>query len=195
MNSACNRAVAFTVSGILGICATACSSPEPIYYDLQAAPGRALASPRLAVEVVRPGLAGYLDRSAIVLKQSGYKLDVDSQVRWGEPLADMIGRVLSQDLTQRLPASSVFSGDGAIGADADVRVEVNVQQFDAENDGSVRLVADVAIVQRSSHSTLAAHSVSYHVNGVQPGPAALASAMSLLLGDLADQVGADIARI
>jgi uncharacterized lipoprotein YmbA len=194
MSAAWNRTVAALLFGILMTCATSCSSPEPIYYTLRAMPGRVLVSRRLAVEVVRPGLAGYLDRSDIVLKQSDYKLDVDSQVRWGEPLADMVGRVLAQDLTQRLPSSSIFSGDGAIGADADVRVEVNVQQFNADTDGSVRLVANVAIVQRSSHTTLAAHSVSYHVDGVQPGPAGLASAMSLLLGELADQIGTDVAR-
>lgn len=194
MSAARNRRAAVIPFAILAACAASCSSPEPVYYTLRTVPGPVVAGPQLAVEVVRPGLAGYLDRSDIVIKQSGYKLDVDSQARWGEPLADMIGRVLAQDLTQRLPASSVFSGDGAIGADADVKAEVNVQQFAADADGSVRLVASVAIVQRALHTTLAAHSVAYHVDGTQPGPAGLASAMSVLLGQLADQVGADIAR-
>jgi uncharacterized lipoprotein YmbA len=144
--------------------------------------------------VVRPGLAGYLDRSGIVLKQAGYRLDVDSVVRWGEPLSDMIGRVLAEDLTQRLPGSSVFSGDGAIGADADVRVEINVQRFDAETDGSVSLIADLAIEQGMSHTAFAARAVSLRVADAQPGPAGLASAMSTLLGELADQVATDIAR-
>jgi uncharacterized lipoprotein YmbA len=146
------------------------------------------------VEVVRPGLAGYLDRSGIVLKQTDYRLDVDTLVRWGEPLSDMIGRVLAQDLTQRLPRSSVFSGDGAIGADADIRVEVNVQRFNAETDGSVSLLADVAIERGMSHTALAAHAVSLRVADAQPGPAGLASAMSTLLGELADQIASDIVR-
>jgi hypothetical protein len=106
----------------------------------------------------------------------------------------MIGRVLAQDLTQRLPGSSVFSGDGAIGADADIRVEVNVQRFDAETDGSVSLAADVAIVQRMSHTGHAAHAVSLRVADAQPGPSGLASAMSKLLGKLADQLATDVAR-
>jgi uncharacterized lipoprotein YmbA len=195
MSATSHRFATTFIFGIVWMCASACSSPDPTYYTLQAVPGHVIASRKLAVEVVRPGLAGYLDRSGIVLRQSEYKLDVDSQVRWGEPLADMIGRVLAQDLTQRLPASSVFSADGAIGVDADVRVEVNVQEFDTETAGTVKLVANVAIMQSASHATLAAHSVAYHLDGVQPGAGALASAMSSLLGDLADQIGADIARI
>jgi uncharacterized lipoprotein YmbA len=172
----------------------ACGSPEPIYYTLQAVPGSALTAPATSVEVVRPGLAGYLDRSGIVLKQSDYKLDVDTLVRWGEPLGDMIGRVLVQDLSQRLPETSVFSGDGAISADADIRVEVNVQKFDAEADGSAILRANVAIVRTVPHATLAAHSVALRNANVASGPRGLAAAMSELLGQLADQAAADIAR-
>jgi uncharacterized lipoprotein YmbA len=144
--------------------------------------------------VAHPGLAGYLDRSDIVLKQTDYRVDVDSQVRWGEPLADMIGRVLAQDLSQRLPGSSIFSGDGAIGADPDLRVEVDVQRFDAAADGSVTLLADIAIEQGVSHTAAAANSVSLRIDNVQTGPTGLAAAMSELLGQLADQIAASIAR-
>ncbi len=171
---------------------TACSSPDPAYYTLQPVDGRALPGPRKLIKLEHPGLAGYLDRSDIVLQQADYRLNVDSQVRWGEPLADMIGRVLTQDLTQRLPGSSVFSSDGAIGADADVRVEVDVQRFDREPDGSVSLTAELAIEAGQSHVAVATHAVSLHVPGVAPGPAALAAAMSQLLGDLADQAATDI---
>jgi uncharacterized lipoprotein YmbA len=146
------------------------------------------------IKVVHPGLAGYLDRSDIVLKQANFHVDVDSQVRWGEPLADMIGRVLAQDLSQRLPGSSVFSGDGAIGADPDLRVEVDVQRFDAAADGSVTLIANMAIEQGVSHTALASNSVSLRIVDAQTGPAALVAAMSDLLGQLADEMAANIAR-
>ena len=170
-----------------------CSSPEPAYYTLQPTNGATLPGGTRLVEVVRPGLAGYLDRSDIVLKQSDYRLSVDSQVRWGEPLADMIGRVLAQDLTQRLPGSSVFSNDGAIGADPAVRVEINVQRFDSESDGSVRLVADVAVERGLSHTPFASHAVTLQAPG-GAGAGGLVAAMSALLGELADQVASDIAR-
>jgi uncharacterized lipoprotein YmbA len=171
-----------------------CTSPDPTYYTLQPTSGAILPGGGAGlIEVVRPGLAGYLDRSDIVLKQADYRLSVDSQVRWGEPLADMVGRVLAQDLTQRLPGSSVFSNDGAIGADPNVRVEINVQRFDAEADGSVRLVANVAVARGLSHTPFAAHAVMLQTAG-GAGPGGLVAAMSVLLGELADQVASDIAR-
>jgi hypothetical protein len=175
------------------LCAASCTSPEPTYYTLQPAAGATLPGGAKLIEVVRPGLAGYLDRSDIVLKQADYRLSVNSQVRWGEPLSDMIGRVLAQDLTQRLPGSSVFSGDGAIGADPTVRVEINVQRFDAEADGSVRLAADVAVERGLSHTPLATHAVTLQM-AASPGAGGLVAAMSVLLGELADQVASDIAR-
>jgi uncharacterized lipoprotein YmbA len=106
----------------------------------------------------------------------------------------MIGRVLAQDLSQRLPGSSVFSGDGAIGADPDLRVEVDVQRFDAAADGSVTLIANMAIEQGVSHTALASNSVSLRIVDAQTGPAALVAAMSDLLGQLADEMAANIAR-
>jgi uncharacterized lipoprotein YmbA len=180
------------VLAVVGV--AACSSPEPTYYTLQPTEGTTLPGGRARlIEVVRPGLAGYLDRSDIVLKQADYQLSVNSQVRWGEPLGDMIGRVLAQDLTQRLPGSSVYSNDGAIASDPSVRVEINVQRFDAEADGSVKLVADVAVERGLSHTPFASHAVTLQTAG-GAGAGGLVAAMSVLLGELADQVASDIAR-
>lgn len=172
----------------------ACSSPDPAYYTLQPVAGRTTTIRARLIKVAHPGLAGYLDRSDIVLKQTDYRVDVDSQVRWGEPLADMIGRVLAQDLSQRLPGSSIFSGDGAIGADPDLRVEVDVRRFDAAADGSVTLLADMAIEPGVSHKAVAANSISIRLANIQTGPSGLASALSDLLGQFADQIAANIAR-
>ena len=63
--------------------------PDPTYYTLDVVPGTPLPGAPLSVEVRRPGLAGYLDRSDVVLKSADYTLAVNSQIRWAEPLGDM----------------------------------------------------------------------------------------------------------
>ncbi len=169
-----------------------CASQDPTYYTLQTVPGISIPGGPSSIEIRRPGLAGYLDRSGIVLKSADYRLSVDSQLRWGEPLGDMIGRVLAQDLSQRLPGASVFSESGAITADPQVRVEVDVQNFDQIATGAVVLNAEIAVEQGSSHRPLAARHVALSAQPAAPGAESLVATMSTLLGDLADRLAADI---
>ena len=182
--------VAFGVCLLLGV--ASCSSPDPTYYTLNPVSGTALPGGAVSVEVRRPGLAGYLDRSDIVLKSASYKLAVNSQLRWAEPLGDMVGRVLSQDLSQRLPGSSVFSESGAISAEPGVRVEVDVLRFDADASGAVVLQAEVAVERGTTHQPLATRHVALSAQPAGPGATELAASLSGLLGGLADQVAAAI---
>jgi uncharacterized lipoprotein YmbA len=171
---------------------SACSSPDPTFYTLQPIPGVAIAGGPATVEIRRPGLAGYLDRSDIVLKSAAYELSMNSQHRWGEPLGDMIGRVLTQDLSQRLPGTDTFAQTGAITADPQLRVEVDILNFDTDASGNVVLNAGVAIERGLSHAPLAAHHVALTAQPAGPGAAELAATMSTLLGELADRIATDI---
>ncbi len=171
----------------------ACTSPDPAYYTLQPVPGPAVPSAVGSVELRRPGLAGYLDRSDIVLKTAGYQLNVNSQLRWGEPLGDMIGRVLVQDLSQRLPQASVFAESGAITAEPQLRVEVDVLRFDADASGAVVLDAQLAVERGGgAHQPLSARRFSMIAPPGGAGAANLVASMSGLLGGLADQVARDL---
>ena len=87
------------------------------------------------MELQRPGLAGYLDRPGIVRANSAVQLSVTTNERWGEPLGDLIGRILAENLNQRLPGSSVFTSSGSISAQPDARVELDVQRLDADASG------------------------------------------------------------
>jgi uncharacterized lipoprotein YmbA len=175
----------------LALALSSCASPDPNFYTLTVIPGAILANGPATIEVRRPGLAGYLDRSDIVLKNQGYTLTVNSQQRWAEPLGDMIGRIIAQDLTQRLPNSSVFDQSGAITANPDARVEVDILNFDPTGDGTVTLNATYAIEQGSTHRPLASRHVSLTATPSGPGAANLAAAESSLLGSLADQIARD----
>jgi len=180
---------------VLASALAGCTSPDPNFYTLQTVPGPVLAGGPASVEVRRPGLAGYLDRSDIVLKQADYRLATNSQQRWGEPLGDMIGRILTQDLSQRLPGSSVFVQSGAITADPQARVEVDILNFDADGTGGVVLNAQVAVEIGITHRPAAAHHVALRGEVSGPGAQALVATMSGLLGELADQVASDVRLI
>jgi uncharacterized lipoprotein YmbA len=175
----------------LALALSACASPDPTFYTLTVVPGAALTGGPASIEVRRPGLAGYLDRSDIVLKNQSYTLVVNSQERWAEPLGDMIGRIIAQDLLQRLPGSSVFDQSGAITASPDARVEVDILNFDPTGDGIVTLNASYAIEQGTTHRPLASRHVSLTATPAGPGAASLAATESGLLGSLADQIAHD----
>ena len=166
----------------------ACSSPEPAYLH---APGPARLRhpwrPVKLIELRRIGLAGYLDRPEIVRNNEDYRLRIPSGERWGEPLGDLIGRVLAEDLNMRLPGSSVFTSAGAISATADATVELDLQRFDVDASGQVILLAQVA-VSRGRGRTAATTAVRLQI---PPGGSATrdqVAAMSLALGQLADRI-------
>ncbi len=170
-----------------------CRSPDPQIFTLQPVPGATIATPPVVVEVRRPGLAGYLDRSSIVVKNADYRIDVNSGTRWAEPLGDMIGRVLAQDVSQRLPGSSVFAESGGISTQADLRVDLDVQRFDRAGDGVVRLDGEMAIETASGHRRISARPIALQLRAPGDDATALAAAMSTLLSQAADQLAQDIA--
>ena len=189
------RSAGLRLTGLsLVLAAGSCSSPDPSLFTLQPVSGALPASATAQViELRRPGLAGYLDRPDIVLSNAGYQLTVNSQQRWAEPIGDMIGRVLTQDLSQRLPASTVFSETGAITADPALRIEVDIVRFDQGADGRVTLVAEAALEAGRSHAPLRARHITLQADPGAPGAAALVAAMSTLLGQLADRLAQDAA--
>jgi uncharacterized lipoprotein YmbA len=186
------RALAAALAG--GVLTSACgASPESTFYALgpvDVAPGAPKQIGPRAVRVRRPGIAGYLDRPEIVRRVADHRLGLTADERWGEPFDAMVGRVLAQDLQARIPGASVFTDDGAISAHPDAIVEVDVQRFDAGEDGTLTLFAEVAIETNPGHKTSTTRSV--RLTAPPPGPktAALVAAMSTLLARLADQVAA-----
>ena len=123
-----------------------CASSNPALYTLAAVPGVARGGGPRVVVLRQIGLPRYLDRSQVVRSSDNYRLDIDANNWWGEPLGAMIARVLEQELSERLPGTSVFSDTGAIAAEADATVEINIQRMDADAAGTVILAAQAAVV-------------------------------------------------
>ena len=107
--------------------------------------------------------------------------------RWGAWLHQgqicmTTGRILVQELTERLPGSTVFAENSAITVTADATIAINVQRLDTDSSGAVILLAQVAITGRNA----AARSIRLSVMPPSPGTSGLVSAMSTATAQLAD---------
>jgi hypothetical protein len=168
---------------------TSCASPNPVLYTLEPPPGPVRRNGPRVIELRSIGLARYLERSQIVRSSENFRLDVLPNDWWGEPLDAMIGRTLSRALTQRLPGSTVYLENGAISAEPDATVQVNVQRLDQDAAGAIRLVAQFAVVRRSGDT----RSVTIEVPVHGATTADLVAAMSDAAGQLADRIAAALA--
>lgn len=164
------------------------SSAEPSYYALAARPGQSMAGAPRQLEVRRPALAGYLDRAEIVHRVVDYKLKVQTGERWAEPLGDMVGRVLAQDLASRLPESTVFLESGSISAIPDAIVGIDVLRFDEDANGTVHLEAQIAVETTGNAKVTKARRIALDAKPDGGDTAALVGTMSALLGTLSDTV-------
>ena len=171
-----------------------CSSPNPSYYTLAAIRGTAMPGGPSLVELRRPGIAGYLDRSEITRSNTPYQLNVATGERWGEPFGDMVGRVLAEDLNSRLAGSSVFTSAGAISADAGARVEIDLQRFDADAGGQIVLAAQVAVTRNGNRGEPITRPVRVTVTPAGPATTAYVAAMSQALAQASDEIAALIRR-
>jgi hypothetical protein len=167
---------------LLALLPMACASPTPTLYTLAVLPGTPHSGAPKTIELRGIALARYLERSQIVRSSEDFRLDVLNNDWWGEPLDAMLGRILVQELTDRLPGSTVFAENSAISTNADAIIGVNVQRLDADRSGTIILVAQIAISGRKT----SARSVRLSVAPPVAGTSGLVSAMSTATGQLAD---------
>lgn len=125
--------------------AAACSSADPVLYAIAVKPGPTFDRGPQVVRLREIGLAGYLDRREIVRSSDGVRLGVAHNDWWGEPLGTMLARVLVVELSQRLPQSNIYSEDGAITADPNAVLAVNIQRLDVDPAGTLELLAQAAV--------------------------------------------------
>ena len=168
----------------------ACSSPDPTLYTLAPVPGTPRPGAPHIVVLRQISLARYLERPQIVRSSAAYQLEMERNDWWGEPLGAMLGRVLVEELSQRLPGSVVLSELGAIGNKPDATVEINVLRLDAERDGTVVLRAQVGVSRTASAQAPAAEAIELKAVPPSAGVAGAVAAMSDALGQLADRVAA-----
>src|SRR5215471_16626580 len=123
----------------------ACSSPNPVLYTIAPVQGRVQSTGPNVIALQQISMPRYLERSEIVRSSENYRLDVMSNDWWGEPLGAMLSRVLIEELSQRLPQSTVFSESGAVTASPDATIELNMQRLDEDASGNLVLQAQASV--------------------------------------------------
>jgi uncharacterized lipoprotein YmbA len=124
---------------------SACSSPTPKLYTIAPVDGSPRTGGPAVVMFQQIGVARYLERSQIVRSSENYRLDVLPNDWWGEPVAAMLSRVLIDELSQRLPRSTVLSENGSVTSSASATIELNIRRLDQDAAGSLVLQAQAAV--------------------------------------------------
>ena len=164
------------------------TSADPGFYTLASMSGSATADVTGSVRITRPALAGYLDRPDFVSQTGDYQLRVNETVNWAEPLDAMFGRVLADDLQQRLPAATVVTDANAGSAPPRFAIETSVQQFNPVAGGQAVLRGEAILTDRSAHAQPAP--LPFILTAATGGGSATAvtAALSGLIGQYADQL-------
>ena len=165
----------------------ACSSPPPKVYTLTTVPGVAIGGRPETASVALVDIPKYLDRPQIVRRSGTVELGLDEFERWGEPLDDMVQRVLADDLTARLPAGSVVTTSRTLSGDEAVTIELALGRFDPDADGTVVLEAQWRL-RRKSGGRARTETARITRRPADDSIAAEVRTMSDALGELADRI-------
>jgi uncharacterized protein len=167
---------------------TGCTSVNPNYYRLGTTSGPTVSGGPPTVEVRSISIPGYLDRPGIVKKAGDFSLDIHSNDIWAEPLEDMLQATLVQDLTQRMPGTTVIGAGGSIGASANLIIETNVMRFDPNPDGTMTLQAQVAVRSGDTLQIIVTRTIQESGPADEPVVANIVASMSTLWGAAANDI-------
>jgi uncharacterized protein len=170
----------------------ACASDEPDYYRLAAVPGTPLPAPPRRIELRQAGLPRYLDRREIVRAGPSLRMEIREGERWAEPIADMVTRVLAENLAQRLPGATVFPEGSATARDPDTAAEADITRFEADAAGRVAISGRFSVRRLGTGRSAVEGRVEETVAMDGTGTDALARAMSTALGLFADRMAAAV---
>ena len=170
-----------------GLALSGCASPEPAYFTLAPVPGTPRQGGPKLVEMQRPwprrlpGPARHRPR-----QQRRPTERRCTNERWGEPLGDLIGRILAEDLNQRLPGSSVFHHSRQHQCRSRMRGSSwTCSASTPMPRANVVLLAQVA-VSRGRRANAATRTVRLTQRPAGPATRDLVATMSTVLGGLAD---------
>jgi uncharacterized lipoprotein YmbA len=158
---------------------------DPVSAGAAAAAGTAGAPVKVDAVHIPPAL----DRDSMVRGESNNQLQISSQDRWAGDLGEMIRRVLTQDLAQRLPSDMVVAPASPAPASARGLV-IDILTFQPQA-GEVVLDADWTLLQGTQANPVLRRPV-HLTQPVTPSAQGEAEAMSALLGQLADDIATHI---
>ncbi|MDD2310725.1 MAG: PqiC family protein [Desulfuromonadaceae bacterium] len=129
----------------LAVATAGCSrSPRVTFYTLEPvvqAESTAATTVFPAVTVGPVTLPEVVDRPQLVLRVAANRVNILETHRWAEPLKSEIPRTIAENLRSLLGSSRVSSYLQHAGADAEYRVLVDIQRFEASPEGIVTVEA------------------------------------------------------
>ncbi|MBC7980083.1 MAG: membrane integrity-associated transporter subunit PqiC [Armatimonadetes bacterium] len=94
---------------------------------------------RPAVAIARPSLPPYLERVELVTRTADGRLEVHEKNLWSEPLDAGITRVVADNLRRLTGSTNIQPTTNFITRDYSALVEIRIERFDPEPDGSLLL--------------------------------------------------------
>jgi uncharacterized lipoprotein YmbA len=169
------------------LAATSCSSPNPNLYTIAPVPGPELSGGPGVVALRGVGIARYLQRSQIVRSSEDYRVDLSANDWWGEPLDAMLARVLRENLSQRLPRTTIFTSAGTVTGSPEATIEIEVQRLDLDRAGKLVLIAQASVSFKNKPTP---DTRSFHISQLPPSPAVggEVAAISVAFGEVADRI-------
>ncbi len=210
-------ALAAPLAGLLAACA---SSPASHFYALTAvapeatpeaaaaetAVAGAAAAPKPRASAAQPGspsqhlirvaavhIPSALDREEIVRSGAANELEISGLNRWGAPLDEMVQRVLTEDLLERLPAGEVVLPSSPAPAATD-RIVVDILQFQSDTAGAVVFEGSWSLLPPGASAPSLIRNIHYNETAGPSNYADQAEAMSRMLGHLADDITSNLPR-
>lgn len=188
------RIAVLVLAALLTGCA---SSPASHFYSLTAAAPAdsgvaAGAVPQAAgpVEPLRVAavhIPPALDRVEIVRLGPDNQLAISGLDRWGAPLDEMVQRVLTEDLRERLPAGQVVLPSSPAPAGT-VRIVVEILQFQSDAAGTVVFDGSWSLLPPDKSAPSLIRDIHYSEMASPRDYGDQAAAMSTMLGRLADDI-------
>jgi uncharacterized lipoprotein YmbA len=175
----------------LALCATlvaaSCASPDPKLYTIASVPGAELTGAPRVIALHGVGVAQYLVRSPIVQSSADYRVMLRTNAWWGEPIDAMLGRVLAEDLAQRLPKSTIYMSTSTVTGSPDATIELEVQRLDLDRSGNLILIAQGSVTFKTHGSS---DTRSFRISQPQQSPQVegQVAAISTALAQVADRL-------
>lgn len=114
---------------------------------------------RPVVGTVRVTLPRYLDRDELVQRSGTHGLAIAEDDRWAEPLADGVQRAMAAKLSQRLAQGRIEATPGSQGARPKVEIRIDLDAFEAADDGTAAIAGRWVAQSAEGGRTLASGTI------------------------------------
>jgi uncharacterized protein len=182
--------------GVLGCCMLfGCgSSPPTRFYILNEIAPTAqppTGSNPIAVRVEPVAVAPEVDRPELVTRSGPNRVHVTGLERWAAPLPAQIRRVISDDLSARLPPGLVANPDEPATSEPRRSLTIAIEEFYGDDSCAVSLRAGWSLT--NPHANVLHGTEQVQIPASTPCSGELPAAMSRALGVLADRLATVIA--